>query len=402
MLNNTQLLRLDGITKLYVDDRIPEENFQFIHKLEDLPTPVSGVINFEPHKTYFFIDEVDLLGNRIVCGSNTTILGASSENCRIKSTGLTGALISSTYSLPIRGITLEANLALDLNGDGVTTALDWFGVNFTNCPVVGTIKNYSNVIWQDSAFLNSGGCVFDGTIGTIGLSQCLFDNYPGTTAISLPPTAVVSRRFRTIYSSFITGSGETSINVSASASIPTESYILDTVSFGGGGTYLNGLDSTSNTSLFINCKGVTNSAVNGQVYMIGNTTPTTIALSNTFYKILGTTSNSLDNSKYTGTNNRLTCNASISRKYLIQCSLSFNSGTNNICEFGFYDSVLGTVRTPSRTKSTANASGRAENISLSCIVSHSIGNYLEIWCNNNTGVSSITVTDMNFIVTEIK
>jgi len=405
-LNNTQLNKLDGITKLYVDDRIddnlPSTNFQFIQELIDLPTPISGVINLDSNKTYFFIDTVDLLGSRIVCGDNTTILGGSSENCRIKSTGLTQALISSTYSLPIRGITIEANLALDLNGNGVNSAIDWFGVNFTDCQSVGTIKNYSNVILQDSAFLNSGGCVFDGTIGTIGLSQCLFNNYPGTTAISIPSTANITRRFRTIYSSFITLSGETSISVSPSASIPTESYILDTVNFSGGGTYLTGLDVTSNDSLFINCVGITNSAVNGQIYMIDNTTPTIIATASIFNKISGTTSNSIDNSKYTGTNNRLTCNATINRKYLIQCTLSFSSGNNNICEFGFYDSRLGTIRTPSRNKSTANTAGRAENISLSCVVSHSSGDYLEIWCANNSSNTNITVSDLNFIITEIR
>lgn len=77
-LNNEKLNKLDGITKLYVDDRIPPDNFQFIHELRDLPTPVNVVINLSPGRTYFFVDEVDLTGNRIVCGENTTILGASS------------------------------------------------------------------------------------------------------------------------------------------------------------------------------------------------------------------------------------------------------------------------------------------------------------------------------------
>jgi hypothetical protein len=71
--------------------------------------------------------------------------------------------------------------------------------------------------------------------------------------------------------------------------------------------------------------------------------------------VLGTTSASADNSKYTHTNNRLTNDASVSRKYLIQCVLSFTSGANHVCEFGFYDSELGAIRTPSRTKSTSNA-----------------------------------------------
>lgn len=375
----------------------------FVSSKSDLPTASGGVITLADNVTYFFTTTVDLLGDRLVCGNNTTLIGGSSENCRIKSTGLTGtALITSAYSLPIRNITIEADVALNLDGDGVTTALDWFGVNFTDCATIGTIKDYSNFIMQDSAFLNSGGLTFDGTIGTIGATQCLFDCRSTKTAFILPATLTITRRFRITYSSFVILSGETGINVNASATIPTEAYILDTVNFAGGGTYLAGVIWTSNDSLFINCVGITNTAVNGQLYMQGNATATTISVQNTFYKVAGTTTASADNSKYSHSNNRLTCDATISRKYLIQCVLSFTSSANDICEFGFYDSKLGAIRTPSRTKATANASGRAESVTFVCVVQHSAGDYLEIHATNTSGARNITVDQMNFIITEIK
>ena len=378
-------------------------DFVFISSLYDLPVSVSGVITLEDNKTYFFITEVDLLGSRLVCGVNTTILGGSSENCRIKSTGLIGtALITSNYSLPIRNITIEADVALNLDGDGTTTAIDWFGVNFTDCNTIGTIKDYSNFIMQDSAFLNSGGLTFDGTIGTIGFTQCLFDVNGTNTAFILPATLTVTRRFRITYSSFVVTSGQTGINVSTSANIPTESYILDTVNFAGGGTYLSGVNHTSNDSLFINCVGITNTAVNGQLYMQGNATATTVSIQNTFYKVAGTTTASADNSKFSHSNNRLTCDAVIIRKYLIQCVLSFTSTSNDICQFGFYDSQLSTVRTPSKTKATANASGRAENVAFICVVTMKANDYIEIHATNTSGARSITVDQMNFTITEIK
>lgn len=403
--NAEKILVSDFITYLNTSLAPPVavSNLVFVTQKSDLPTPSAGVITLAAGVTYFFTDEVDLTGDRLVCGINTTILGGSSENCRIKSTGLTGtALITSNYSLPIRNITIEANVALNLDGDGTTTALDWFGVNFTNCPTIGTIKDYTNFIMQDSAFLNSGGMTLDGTIGTVGFTQCLFDNYSATTAIIIASTCTISRRFRIIYSSFVTLSGETSINVSASATISNERYILDTVNFSGGGTYISGVDQTSNKSLFINCVNITNTAVNGQLYMQGNTTATTISNTTDFFKVSGTTTASADNSKYTHSNNRLTNDAAISRKYLIQCVLSFTASANDICEFGFYDSKLAAVRTPSRTKATANASGRAENVSFSCVVSHILGDYLEIHCRNTSGARNITVDQMNFIITEIK
>lgn len=377
-------------------------DYDFYNKNASNVNHSTKVITLGDNITYFITDTVDLLGYRLVCGQNTTIIGGSSENCRIKSTGLTDALITSVYSLPLRNITIEADLALDLQGDGVDTALDWFGVNFTDCAIIGTVKDYSNFILQDSAFLNSGGLTFDGSIGTIGMTQCLFDCNSSNTAFILPATLTVTRRFRITYSSFIVLSGETGIDVNASATIPTESYILDTVNFSGGGTYLAGLNHTSNDALFINCTNITNTAVNGQLYMQGNVTATTISVQNTFYKVAGTTTASSDNSKFTHANNKLTCNAVISRKYLIQCTLSFSSGNNNVCEFGFYDSQLAAVRTPSRTKSTANASGRAESVTFNCVLNMKANDFLEIHCTNTSGTTAITVDQMNFVITEIK
>lgn len=375
----------------------------FVSSLSDLPTPVADVITLADNVTYFFTTTVDLLGDRLVCGVNTTLIGGSSENCRIKSTGLTGtALITSVYSLPMRNITIEAAIALNLDGDGTTTALDWFGVNFTDCAVVGTIKDYTNFIMADSAFLNSGGLTFDGTIGTVGFSQCLFDVNGTNTAFILPSTLTISRRFRVIYSSFVVTSGQTGIDVNASATIPTEAYILDTVNFAGGGTYLTGLDHTSNDSLFINCTNITNTAVNGQLYMQGNVTATTISNTTNFFKVAGTTTASADNSKFSHSNNRLTCDAVISRKYLIMCSLATTSGASHVLEFGFYDSQLATVRTPSRTKVTANAGGRAESVTFMCVVTMKAADYLEIWCRNSTSSQNITVEQLNFTITEIK
>lgn len=423
-IRSTDVTTLDVTDSLYLDDEnsdvtkkisyanflsliglgITNGNFIFVNSISDLPTPVSTVYTLLANVTYYFTDTIDLVGGRIVCGANTVILGASSENCLLTSTGLNSstALITSVYSLPIRNITFTHGTVFDLDGDATTTALDWHGVNFLDCATVGTIKDYTNVIIESSAFLNSANLTLDGTIGTVGFNGTLFDGRTSSTTIIVASTANITRRFRIIYSSFVCLSGETGINVSSSATIADERYILDTVNFSGGGTYLSGVSETSNKSLFSGCVGITNTAVNGQLYMQNNATATVVSATNTFYKVLGTTTASADNSKYTHTNNRLTNAANVSRKYLIHCSLSFNAGSNNVCEFGFYDSKLGAVRTPSRTNATANGSGRAESVSFSCVVSHIQGDYLEIHCANTSATTNITVTDLNFIITEIK
>jgi hypothetical protein len=308
-------------------------------------------------------------------------------------------LVSSDYTLPIQNITFkDVERGVLVNGDA-DTALDWTGVNFLNIPNAFRVNVCSNFVFTKGALLNSGGVSFDGEIQTIAFNNSLFST-PSGTAIAIAATAIITRRFRIIYSSFVLSGGTIGIDVNALATIPSESYILDTVNFSGAGTYLAGIGASSNTALFVNCKGIANTAVNGQMYMRNNATATTISNTTNYFKVAGTTTASVDNAKYIHANNRLTNDAVIARKFLIQASLSFNSGNNHVCEFGFYDSKLGAVRQPSITKSTANASGRAENVTFQCAVEHSQGDYLEIHCRNTSATTAITVTDMNVLITQ--
>ena len=381
----------------------------FVSSVDDLPTASAGVITLEDEVTYFFTNHLDLLGDRLVCGQNTTILGASSENCSITSTGLDSGqyLLSSEYTVPIRHITFkDVTKAIGINLSGVAAqpiALDWTGVNFSGCTTNLYCNTIDNFIFSKGAILGGGTIVFNGSVGTIGIDNSLFTGSGAAyNIIELTASCIVTRRFRTIYSSFVAFGSTVAIDVDPSATIPTEGFILDTVNFSGGGTKLGGLDHTSNDSLFINCTGITNTAVNGQLYMQNNATATTISDTVTFVKVAGTTTPSADNSKFSHDNNRLTCDATISRKYLIQCTLSFTAGNANVCEFGFFDSQLNDIRTPSRTKSTANAAGRAENVVFSCVVSMSSGDYLEIHTRNTSAITNITVDQLNFVVTEIR
>lgn len=378
---------------------LSSDNVIFVDSKSDLPSASGGVITLASELTYFFTSVVDLTGDRLVCGENTTIIGGSSENCRIKSTGLTGtALITSSYSLPIRSITIEADVALDLSGDSTTTALDWFGVNFTNCAEVGTVKNYSNFIMQDSAFLNSGGLTIDGTIGTVGFTQCLFDNYSGTTAITIPSTCTISRRFRVIYSSFVTSSGETSIDVSTSATISTERYILDTVNFGGGGTYVAGIDYTNNKALFTNCVGITNTSTRGFMYMVNNATATTSPT--TWKKASGTTTANSSNSKFTHSSNKLTYTGGFTTTFhiFINCNVATSANQNVSIGLAYNGSVISQSEMTVRCVTASQPYFSATQFP----VIMSSGDYVELFIINNTGSASVTVQDMNMFVTKIK
>lgn len=372
--------------------------FVFVYSKSNLPTPSSGIITLANNVTYYITATIDLTGDRLVCGVNTTILGGSSENCILKSTGLSSAiaLITSSYSLPIRNITITHGTALNLTGDGSTTALDWFGVNFTNCTTVGLVSNYTNFIMNDSAFLNSQGLTFNGTIGTIGMTNCLFDCASGGTAIILPSTLTVSRRFRIIYSSFVILSGETGINASTSSTIGDEKYILDTVNFSGGGTYLTGVDATLNKALFANCVGITNTSTRGFIYMIDNITQTGTNNTALWFKALGTTSAMSTNSKFsTATTNRLTYTGAFSQSFMVtvNCNVRTSVSTQNI-NIGIAKN--GTIITESAMTILCAAGSTPSFGATQIVVELTTNDYVELFVQNSSSANNTIVSDMNF------
>ena len=382
----------------FQEGNIDNDYFVFVNTINDLPEPVGGVITLADNVTYFITSTIDLLGDRLVCGQNTTILGGSSENCRIKSTGLTDALITSNYSLPIRNITIEANLALDLDATGNSNqTLDWFGVNFTDCAVIGTVKSYSNFIATDCAVLNSANWTFDGTIGTIGFTQTIFDGRSGQTTIVFPSTLTVTRRIRFNSCPFVVLAGETGINLSTSATIPVEGYRCHFGDFSGGGTYLAGVSSTDNKALFSETRGVLNSAAIANYYMVNNATLTDIVTQNVAVKIAGTTTPGALAQKFTFTDNRATYVGAITRDFKVSAVLTVVAATSNK-QIGLYIRKTNTLVTESEQYVTTNANSRAEAITIQSFVNLSTNDYIEIWVENDTDNTDVTISFLNVII----
>jgi hypothetical protein len=397
---------LDYYTKAEIDAFDYESNhaeFIEVNDLTDLPTPVSGVITLVANYTYLFLKHIDLLGSRLVCGQNTVIVGWSSENCSISSTGLSGAtaLITSVYSLPIRSISFTHALVFDLQGDITTTALDWFGVNLLNCTSGGTIKDYANFVMSDCAFLNSGGFNFDGTIGTIGFSNSLFNTATGTTAINILSTCTVSRRLRIIYSSFVIGSGETGVNFNTSATVGDEKYILDTINFSGGGTYTSGVTNTSNKALFVNCVGIANTATRGFMYMINNGTDTTIGGGNVnvWVKAQGTTTADTANSKFNHASNRLTYTGAFNTSFLVTVNTAVRSGNSNQ-NISIGIAKNGTILANSEMTIRTATANQEHPGSTQYVIDLVANDYLELFVKNSQS-ADVRVSDLNFSVIKI-
>jgi hypothetical protein len=374
-----------------------------VSALGDFPTPVSGVITLEDDATYELTQSIDLAGNRLVGGQNTVIIGGSSENCILTSTGLSAstALLSSAWTLPCRYFAITHGTAVNLDATGnANQALDWEGVNFLNCATIGTIKNYSNAIFMACAHLGSSSLTFDGSIGTIGFTNCLFDAASSGTSLVLPSTLTVTRRFRIAYCAFVTLSGETGIDVDASATIPDEGYILDTVNFSGGGTYTTGVLPTDNKAKFTDVVGTDNSASVGYMTMTGNATATTITTQGVAVKVAGTTTfQSAVSQKFEHSANRLTYKGAISRVFKVDAVISVLASNNT--QIGTYIAVNGSVVSYSEIYTTADGNNRSENVKVMLITQLDTDDYVEVWIENDSNTNNITVEDLSCTVTAV-
>ena len=393
--------------ELYLDDarldalEAGPDGFVFVDNINDLPTPLAGVITLSAETTYFFTKDIDLVGNRLVGGSDTVLLGGSSENATITSTGLgVGVpLFTTEWTAPIRHITF-GNVDTAININGVTNApvaLDWTGVNFLNVPNIGTIYTCDNWIYSKGAFLNSKGLLFGGDVGTIGIDNSIFvgDGSVGD-IINIDSSVIVSRRFRMIYSSVVAFGSTVGLNVSTGATIPTEGYVLDTINFSGGGTYTDGIDYLDNRVRWSNSKGITNTSEIGNYYMNNNATVTTISAVEVPVKISGTTTSNTINQKFTHTDNRLEYTGGLDRDFQVSATMSFTTGNNKVV--GMYVAKNGSIIPSSEMYATSSASGRAESIHIQTILNMTAGDYIELWIENDTDSTNITVEFLNVIV----
>jgi hypothetical protein len=383
----------------------------FVQDKNYFPTPVNGVITLRDNVTYYITDNIDLEGDRLISGNNTVILGASSENCSLTSTGIgtsfpTNYLIESLYTIPIRHITIKdvpLGIGINLDETGVQPiALDWTGVNFSGCGENMRCGTIGNFIFSKGAVLGGGKLIFQGSVGTIGIDNSLFvGNGSAESLFDLSSGLVVTRRFRIIYSSFVVFGSTVGINVDVNVTIPVDSYILDSVNFSAGGTYLQGLGTlyTENEPSWTNCKGIRNTVALANYYMNNNATDTVISAISTPVKIAGTTTPNVINQKFTHSNNKLIYTGELIKDFQVSVTISMSAGNNQ--ELGLYVALDGVVIDSSEMYSTTSGVGKVESVTVQTILKLVNANYIEVWAENATQTTNITVEHINVIVKEL-
>lgn len=375
--------------------------FVWVRSLNDLPTPIDGVIYLQAGFYYGFVGRVDLSGYRLECLGDVAIQGFSSETSFLTSTGLgVGVpLITTAFSLPIQNISIhDVDTVFSISGSSTTTALDWSNFNLLNVPNVGAIGTVSNLVCSFLAFLNAANWVFTGQVGTLSFNNSIFQNFYNAPTFNLSATANITRRFRFRDCAFITTGTGNSIKVDALAQIPIDQFILRDNSFSGGtASHIVGRISTDPVSDWLLNKGIPNSQNYAECFFQNNNTNTPTGVPNVFVKILGTTT-LLSAQRFAHSNNRLTYTGEIQRTFLINGIISVLGANNErvSIRIQIYNSLNALIYTSvSFTATTAGAGvARAENIKSLAIYPLNKGDYLEIWVASNNNNSNLNVTDL--------
>jgi hypothetical protein len=225
--------------------------------------------------------------------------------------------------------------------------------------------------------------------------------------IELDADCIITRRFRIIYSSVVAFSSTVGVNVNASATIPTEAYILDTVNFSGGGTYLSGLTHTSIKSLFIACVGIVNTESLGSMYMKNNAVATVISVEGDRYNIAGVTEANGVNQRFTHdvATNTLQYVGVQSKVFHINLTFTISPASNNQ-KYGIYIGVNrgGAIDPAADRISESEAyintpqSGRADAAGIQALVKLDTNDRVYMIVQNVTGTADVTVEFMNLVI----
>jgi hypothetical protein len=138
----------------------------------------------------------------------------------------------------------------------------------------------------------------------------------------------------------------------------------------------------------------------GVYYMIGNTDVTTISTVNVGVKVEGTTTPGAQLLRFTHSDNRLTYSSGRTRLFLFQAiGNEVNGGNNDQYAFSFYKNG---VKIPETEKTiTADSGGNAATFVIQGVIELKVGDYVELFVENQTDADDLTVSYLNVVAVAV-
>jgi hypothetical protein len=122
---------------------------------------------------------------------------------------------------------------------------------------------------------------------------------------------------------------------------------------------------------------------------------TTIAQTDTWYKLNTSTTEGFSNNGLVHSNNRVTWTGESTSVFKIEGIVSVESGNNNQVHVAFFKN--GELWPCSEQDATTSGAGKASNIAFHCLIELDTNDFIEVYTKNATATTSITLDNVNVI-----
>jgi hypothetical protein len=369
-------------------------NYVLVKSLSDFPTPSGSVITLTDNFTYEINGLVNIAGNTLAMGENTSIIGLNKLTDGLIYTGSGNMITASNKNSIIKNLRIisEESGSKVFNVSGSTNIFKINDNIFEDCNSLGSIDGGEFVYIEQNLIedcLNGFEC--KGTMGHLFYNNNKCEDNDGV-ALYIPSGTFEIIQIQANYLDVNTG--QSALNISLSASVLQG--LLSTNFFMGGGTYLTGINSETLGWIVQSNTLVSDDNAYGFCRLTENSSATTISSTSTYYKINGTTEGYGERFNY-ATSNKLIYNGSkeIKGKYVVNGNLK-TSGTNQDLRVAVY--VNGSLEEYVKVK--AKVANDTYTFSLNGQNELEQNDYLELYVRNETSTTSVLVEDFQFTVSK--
>lgn len=379
-----------------ITSSIVRDNFVLVKSESDFPAAVNGIITLQTN-TVYEINGTVTVANKINL-NNSWIQGVHAIDDKLVYTGASGELFTGTAGGNLHKLSFTAATSgtrlFNLDAAGANNNLIIENCYIIGCDNIGMVKSFAGTVYLNTiaCLYNNNGISFQNDTNVV-LENMLWDKTNRNIYEKFTGTFSIIQK---VNGDMLVLSSNTATAFDVSGITGIRAGELKAVLFTGNGTYKNGTFSKNWEVESTGLKTEKDDVASGNLYI---TTPaiTSFSASNTPVKVTCTTTSANLFRVTTSGSNRLIYAGTKTRSFQVICSTTITASSNNKY-FSFYIALNGTILPESRQTRKISTGADQGAISLSCIVNLSPGDYIELWVENNTDNTAMTVESMNMAI----
>ncbi|MDQ3047398.1 MAG: hypothetical protein M3R27_07615, partial [Bacteroidota bacterium] len=368
-------------------------NFVLVKTAADLPAPVGGIITlatgvlYELNGTITISDKIDLNG--------CAIQGDDASNDKLVYTG-TAEMFTGSNVGNISYMTLTASSGKVFNINALSANKNMIVQNcfFIGCNTIGTIQGVGGTVFFSTVafFYNTNGVTYQNNNNVI-LNNTLWDVTNSNTYEKFIGSFNV---IQILGGDRLVSSANSAIAEDISGISSVAGASIKVVMFLGSGTNIIGSFSNSWEVEASGLNTEKDDVASGNLYIF-SPAATTFITAGVPVKIAGSSTAASLFRVSSAVNNQLKYTGAKSRRFQVICSLSATQVSTNKY-FSFYIAKNGVVLPESRQEIKIESATDQAPVTLSCTISLSPNDYIEVWVENETATTSMTVQTMNLAI----